>query len=68
MADGVTTLSVPFPDSAKTAMAALEAQVAGLKSMIPGAKAAGMDTLQMEQTVTALETSMAALRGIPGAR
>ena len=68
MSDVTTLPPIPIPDEGKAALEKLEAQVAGLKAMIPGAKAAGMDTDTMQKSVDALEATMAALRSLPGAR
>lgn len=67
MSDVAKTGGLPIPQSAKDGLAQLEAQIAGIESMLPGAKASGMDTRQMEATVSALKASIEALRGIPGA-
>ncbi len=68
MSDATNGAVLPVSSEAKGALDDLESQVAGLEAMIAGAKQARMDTTLMEQTVGALKSAMAALRGIPGAR
>ncbi len=66
MSDVTTGGSVPVGPEAKAALTQLEAQIAALESMLPGAKAAGIDVRTAEATLAALRDSMAALKRIPG--
>jgi len=52
--------------AAGQAIAGLEAQIAGIESMLPGAKIAGIDTRDMERTLASLKASLNSLKSIPG--
>lgn len=66
----MSDLSNPTPPAvspaANQALIDLEAQISGLEAMLPGARAAKMDTTQIEATIKGLRTSISALKSIPG--
>lgn len=68
MSDPNTPAVVPVSQTAKDALADLKRQIAGVESMLPGARVAGLDTTIMESTLAGLKAALTAIEGIPGVK